>query len=196
MVSVGDEDVLHVGKRRAAVPSRPQHRGRRVSLTFARLRVGEIDQPVLGIPRMKRHVEQAAEAGRQHLPAEDQSVSGRARRCGSPVDGPAARYEHAAIGKKREAPRMIEPLGEDRDVDATTAGADVPRTRAQRVDGRCGTPPAAARPRASPAAASFRSPPGAGSAEPRPAAAATSTISATSNDVEVGCTDLLQRLIS
>jgi hypothetical protein len=47
VIRLRDEDVLYLGERRAAIPSRTHHRGGRVAAAFSGLRVRQIDKAVL-----------------------------------------------------------------------------------------------------------------------------------------------------
>jgi hypothetical protein len=142
-VRIGDEDVLAVGERRAAVPPRAIHGGRRIPLSLAGLRIGEIDQPVLREARVERHVKHAAETGCEHLGERanrrwiKHTVSDHAQ---SP--GPFG-HEHAAVGHERDSPGMIEALGQHRYVVAASPHAKVPGAIAERVGRRRAASPAA-----------------------------------------------------
>src|SRR6185369_14848202 len=146
VIRIGDEDVLDVSQRRSAIPLRAKYCGRRVARSFrARFRVGEIDQPVLREARMQRDVEQTAEAGREHLRHRadrrrvEHAVLDLAQSSWTFGDEriySACPERSRGVGKERDAPRVIETFGDDRDVDArATAGGQIPRPRAKRVNG-------------------------------------------------------------
>ena len=78
-----------------------------------RLVIREVDQLVLGEPRMEREVHQAGEPGRLHLRQAgdrrriEHAVADDAQASGALGD------EDAAVGQKRHAPRLVEALGDD-----------------------------------------------------------------------------------
>ena len=135
-VRVGDEDVLAVGERRAAVPPRAVHGGRGVARAFTRLRVGEVDQPVLRELRMQRHVQHAAEAGGEHRRqrADRRRIEDAVPDC--PQAARALGDEDGAVRQKRDAPRMIEAFRQHRHVEAGRAHAEIPGAGAERIHRR------------------------------------------------------------
>ena len=135
-VRVGDEDVLPVGERRAAIPPRAVHRGRGVARTFTGLRVGEVDQPVLGELRVQGHVQHAAEAGRQHG---GQRADRRGIEDAIPDRAQSARTlgdQDGAVRHKRDAPGMVEAFRHHRHMEAGRAHAEIPGTCAERIHRR------------------------------------------------------------
>ena len=132
-----DEDVLAVGERRTAVPSRAIDRRRRVSdCAWKRLRVRDVDQTVRRELRMQRHVERAAKARCQHRRQWTEWCRVEHAIANDPQTARPFGDEHAAVGHERNAPRMIESL-DRRHVDADAAArAQIPRPGAERVDRR------------------------------------------------------------
>src|SRR4030095_44491 len=116
------------------------HRGRPITgRVRARLGVREIDQPVLCEARMERDVEQTAKASREHLGQR----SDRRRVEHAVLDLTQSSWalcdKHAAIREEGDAPRMIESLGDDRDVNTrASAGGKMPRPGGTRIN-RSGT---------------------------------------------------------
>jgi hypothetical protein len=94
---------------------------------------------------MQRDVEETAKPRRQDLRERtdrrgiEHAVLDRAQ-----PPGPFG-HQHPAVREEGDAPRVIEPLGDDRDVQASAARGKIPGACAQRVDRRGTTAPTATR---------------------------------------------------
>ena len=114
------EDDLHVGER-VAVERGARDGGARAAVSC--LAVAPIDQPVARELRVQHHVEQAALARGHHR---RQAGQRRIQRTVALDDAHAPRPlgdEHAAVGQKGQAPRMLEALGDDDGLERLCCGA-------------------------------------------------------------------------
>ena len=132
-VPVGrDENILDVRERGAAVEAGAcDGECRHGRILRIGLRVREIDELVAAEVRVQNDVGKPADDGRANG-----RHTGDRRRIEHAVahdaqPARAFRHEHVAVRQERHAPRMIEVLGDDRDVNAALLGREVPRAVAE-----------------------------------------------------------------
>jgi hypothetical protein len=133
MPRVGDEDVLHVGQREAAVPGRAEHRQRRpVGVGGIGLGIAEEQAAVVGEIGIECDVEQSPDArrvDRRQAGDGDRIEPALSDRPQAPV---AFGHQDIAIGGEGHAPRP----GKARDylhVDFARFGLEIPGARAKQL---------------------------------------------------------------
>ena len=135
LVGLRHQEIADVGER-AAFESAARER-RRALAVLDGLGVGEVDQTVVGEPRMQRDVHEAAVAVGPHT-----RHAGNRRRIEYAVADdaePAGPFgdQHAAVREKRDAPWMRQPSGHDADADLVLFGRiEHERSRTERRHGQ------------------------------------------------------------
>ena len=106
---VGDEQVLRVGQRLAVEPAAHQRRRRRPLL--ARLRVGQVEEIVLGELRMRQDLEQSTLTGRPDFRHSGNRLRDRACPCGRCAGGPGVSVTSMSpLGRKAMLHGFSRPL--------------------------------------------------------------------------------------
>ena len=91
---------------------------------FAGLRIGEIDEVVLGESGIERHIEKAALAVCDYLGHACDGLGDDAVLGDDPQASGLLRDEHAAIGQKGKTPGLIETVRHRLDLDLSLLGVD------------------------------------------------------------------------
>ena len=133
-VGLRHQEIADVGERAAFEPASRERRCAFAVLDG--LGVGEVDQPIVGEPRMERDVHEAAVAVRPHA-----GHAGDRRRIEDAVADdadPAGPFgdQHAPVRQEGDGPRVRETPGDDAHADLVLfGGIEHKRPRAQRRDG-------------------------------------------------------------
>ena len=117
------EQLLDAGEPIVLEPA-AHERGRRLLPVGARLRVGQVEQPVRGEVRMRHHLEKTTLARVEHL---RHAVDGLRKELALPDDAQASgplRDQHVAPGQKGDGPRLHQRLDDGDDAVVVMRGSE------------------------------------------------------------------------